>query len=85
MEAGWGADTLAVRTTASVIVNPAGCPVLDAGYVTSTTDPGRTLYHDILRDALWRNWPVQLLISGQTGDCPFGKPRIISVLILKPQ
>lgn len=83
LEAGWGADTLSVKTVAPLI-NPAGCSIADAGYVTSTTDPGRRLYHDMLRDAFWRNFPVRLLISGNAGDCPFNKPRIISVTVIKP-
>lgn len=81
LEAGWAADSVAVQITAPII-NPAVCPVVTAGYVTSTTDPGRKLYHDILRDAFFRGYPVQLLISGKAGDCFAGKPRIISVLIL---
>ncbi|MEH2409845.1 hypothetical protein [Nostoc sp.] len=84
LEAGWGTDVLGVNTTASVIVNPAGCPGFYAGYHTSPTDPGHTLYHDMLRDAFWHNWPVQLLISGQPGDCSQGNPRIISVHIARP-
>ena len=80
LEAGWADNTLAVRTTATVI-NPAGCTTFHDGYVTLPSDPGSPLYHDILRDAFFNYYPVQLLISGAAGDCPYGKPRIISVLI----
>lgn len=83
LEAGWAADTYSVQTTAPVI-NPAACTVFTTGYVTSPTDTGRKLYQDILRDAFWRNYKVQLLISGNAGDCPFGKPRIIAVHIQRP-
>lgn len=83
LEAGWVVETVSVETTAPVI-NPADCPVSGQGYVTSLSDPGRKLFHDVLREAFWRGFPVQLLISSFDGDCPFGKPRIISVLIQKP-
>ncbi|MBD2448640.1 hypothetical protein H6G76_16055 [Nostoc sp. FACHB-152] len=82
LEAGWAADTVSVQITAPLI-NPAACPVFNAGYVTSINDPGRKLYQDILKEAFWRGYPVELLISGTAGDCPFGKPRIISVLVRK--
>jgi hypothetical protein len=80
LEAGWADNTLSVKTTATVI-NPAACPVFEYGYVTLPSDPGSPLYHDILRDAFFHYYPVQLLISGTAGDCPYGKPRIISVLV----
>jgi hypothetical protein len=83
LEAGWGADSYSVHVAAP-LVNPAGCAYPEAGYVTSPTDPGRRLYQDILRDAFWHNYPVELLISATLGDCPFGKPRLISVLIRRP-
>jgi len=83
LEAGWAEDTVSVQVH-SHLVNPAGCAHPEAGYVTSTTDRGRKLYQDILRDAFWHHWPVELLISGTPGDCPFGKPRLISVLVRRP-
>lgn len=83
LEAGWGEDTVSVQLLGRQIVNPAGCTHPEAGYVTSPSDRGRTLYQDILRDAFWHNYPVELLISGTPGDCPFSKPRIISVTIRK--
>lgn len=84
LEAGWAADTYSVKLSTAPLINPAGCPVWNAGYVTSTTDPGRKLYQDLLRDAFYRNYSVELLISGTANDCPFGKPRIVSVLVRRP-
>lgn len=81
MEAGWAADTVSIETNAPV-VNPAQCPTAYNGYVTRTDDPGRHLYHDILRAAWVAYAPVELLISGTPGDCPYGKPRIISVKVV---
>lgn len=81
LEAGWAEDTVAVQLHGVHITNPAGCPHPEFGFVTSPSDRGRRLYQDMLRDAFWHNWPVELLISGTPNDCPFGKPRIISVTI----
>ncbi|MBK9663017.1 MAG: hypothetical protein KAZ14_02975 [Nitrosomonas sp.] len=87
VESGWGADTYSVKlvtdsSIGGVYTNPAGCPSPQAGYVTSTTDAGRKLYQDQLREAFLRNLPVKLLISST--DCPFNKPRIISVSLCRP-
>jgi hypothetical protein len=82
LEAGWAEDSLSVHVAAP-LVNPAGCAHPEAGYVTTPTDRGRRLYQDILRDAFWNNYPVELLISATPGDCPFGKPRLISVKIIR--
>lgn len=83
MEAGWAADTVSIELT-SPIVNPAGCPAAVYGYVTRTDDPGRALYHDILREAWLHHSKVELLISGEANDCPYTKPRIISVKVTSP-
>jgi hypothetical protein len=88
LDSGWGADTVSIKlltdSVANIYTNPAGCAAPQAGYVTSTNDPGRKLYQDQLQEAFWRNYPVRLLISGTPGDCPFGKPRIISVSMCRP-
>lgn len=81
VDSGWGADTYSVRlvtdSSTGVYTNPAGCPFPQAGYVTLPTDPGRRLYQDQLREAFLRGYSVRLLINDT--DCPFSKPRIISV------
>lgn len=88
LDSGWGADTVSIKlltdSSTGVYANPAGCAHPEDGYVTSTTDPGRKLYEDQLQEAFWRNYPIRLLISGTAGDCPFGKPRIISVNMCRP-
>lgn len=86
IESGWGADTYSVKlvndTSSGTYTNPAGCSAPQAGYVTSTTDPGRRLYQDQLREAFFSFTPVKLLIHPT--DCPFNKPRIIAVQICHP-
>ena len=88
LDSGWAADVINIRllddSLANVYANPAGCAFPEAGYVTSPTDPGRKLYQDQLQEAFWRNYKIRLLISGKPGDCPFGKPRIISVSMCRP-
>jgi hypothetical protein len=86
VDSGWGTDAYSVKlvndTSTGTYTNPAGCPSPVAGYVTSPTDTGRKLYQDQLREAFLRNLPVKLLISNT--DCPFNKPRIISVSFCRP-
>ena len=82
MEAGWGADSVSIELT-SPLINPAVCPIWQSGYVSDVNDPGRGLYHDILREAWVYGRRVELLISGVPGDCPSGKPRIISVRVVR--
>ncbi|MBP6058167.1 MAG: hypothetical protein KA524_07110 [Nitrosomonas sp.] len=87
VESGWGIDSYSVKlvndsSTGGIYTNPAGCASPQAGYVTSPTDTGRKLYQDQLREAFLRNLPVKLLISPT--DCPFNKPRIISVSLCRP-
>jgi hypothetical protein len=86
LDSGWGADTVSIKllNDSTTGVYPAGCLSPQAGYVTSTTDPGRKLYQEQLQEAFWRNYKIRLLISGTAGDCPFGKPRIISVSMCRP-
>lgn len=86
LDSGWGADTYSVKllqdSSSGVFTNPAGCRFPQAGYVTDPKDPGRGLYAAQLLEAFFRNYPVRLLISGT--DCPFNKPRIISVSLCRP-
>jgi hypothetical protein len=81
VDSGWAADTYSVRlatdSSTGIYTNPAGCAFPQAGYVTLPTDPGRKLYQDQLREAFLRGYSVRLLINDT--DCPFNKPRIISV------
>lgn len=76
---GWAADTMAVSLSNTPIINPAGCTVTNGGYATLSTDSGRSLYHNFIRDAYFRGTAIRLLISDNS--CAFSKPRIIGVLL----
>lgn len=76
ISAGWTEDTMSIDHSAP-IVNPNQCPTTNGGYATNPNDPGHTLFHTILLNALINRKEVQLLISG----CVYEKPRIIGVNI----
>jgi hypothetical protein len=84
IDSGWAADAVSVKLNTQNLINPAGCAVGNAGYVTKTNDPGRKLYQAQLQQAFFSNFPIRLLISDTPGDCPFSKPRIISVSLCRP-
>jgi hypothetical protein len=67
------------------VLNPAGCPSMEYGYATLSTDPGCRLYHDMLRDALAYDYTVKILPSWTPGDCAYGKPRLIAVFVATPR
>ena len=76
LEGGWGADVMGVRHSAPLL-NPDGCAVTNAGYATTATDAGHSLFHTLLLSALLNRREVSLLISG----CSYSKPRVLAVKI----
>jgi hypothetical protein len=78
IEAGWVADSAALRLSSTGVVNPSGCPVTDYGYVTNPADPGHSWFHTIALSALVSGKPVALLIDG----CYADKPRVISIKVV---
>lgn len=76
MEGGWTVDSMAIGHSAP-LVNPDNCPVKEAGYATSPTDAGHSLFHTMALSAFMNHKQVRFLISG----CVLSKPHIISISI----
>lgn len=87
LEAGWGADTIAIRLNApfqnSFVPAPAvpggarACTATNAGYATDPNDPGHSLYHTLAMAAFLNKKDVRLLLQG----CVYDKPKIIAIQI----